>query len=84
MDCLDGNDNDVAYCIADMEQDADVDDAYGCSDYFDDYFDCTESNASCHHDANVTSWSSGGHCDSANDRLGDCRDRASSLDDPVG
>jgi len=50
MDCEGGNDQDIDRCEVDREEEADLADEIGCSDWYDTYSECIESESSCTND----------------------------------
>lgn len=74
MDCVGGNDKDIDACIEATRGEEDTASAYGCSDEFDDAFDCAEENASCRNG----SFSKGDDCDAKESALSKCIKAASS------
>ncbi len=49
-DCEDGNDADIDACIIRQETEADRASLYGCTEWFDLFVECAESNAKCRND----------------------------------
>jgi hypothetical protein len=70
MDCVGGNDNDVAACENDAQALEDKASLAGCDDEYGDYLACFEDNATCHDNQ----FNDRGACSRELERLGHCAD----------
>jgi hypothetical protein len=73
MDCVRGNDNDFDACEIQMKADAERADNWGCTEEFDELFDCMEAEAYCDGNDNwTTATGSGDRCESERRHHNEC------------
>ena len=81
MDCLDGNDEDLKACRAQIRHEQETSRIYKCSEDYDSYFDCLLDDSDCEEYEGTDYWTDEGKCDDDWEDYIECLDDESKVID---